>query len=206
MASGYRSYVAFVGEPDEVALELIPPLLARNALVISSGTRLSEVRPELIDAASLVHIEGQSALSDETSRAVVTRHPEKVVDLKQAGEPSMADWRDRPLVPVAYERPAPEHIVLRVDAGEEPATVFVSEGYHPWWRATVDGEAAPVLRAQMAFMAIPVGTGARVVDLRLRRPPVVATADVVSAMSITALAVGTLGWGLARFLGRRSRR
>jgi uncharacterized membrane protein YfhO len=93
--------------------------------------------------------------------------------------------------------------MLRIDAGEAAAMIFVSEGYHPWWHATVDDEVAPVLRAQEAFMAIPVGAGAHLVDLQLKRPPLVAAADVVSSVSIAALAVGALGYCLA--LGVRNR-
>jgi hypothetical protein len=78
MASGYRSYVAFVGGPDEAALNLIPPLFGRNTLVVSPEARLSEVGPELIDAATFVHVEGKEALSDEASRDLAARHPEKV--------------------------------------------------------------------------------------------------------------------------------
>jgi uncharacterized membrane protein YfhO len=44
----------------------------------------------------------------------------------------------------------------------------VSENYYPAWRATVDGEEAPVLRAQYALMAVPVPAGARSVDLVYR--------------------------------------
>lgn len=51
---------------------------------------------------------------------------------------------------------------------ERPAYLFVSENYYPAWRATVDGEKAPVLRAQYALMAVPVPAGARSVDLVYR--------------------------------------
>ena len=68
--------------------------------------------------------------------------------------------------------------------------IFVSEGYHPWWRATVDGASAPVLRAQLALLAVPVGPGAHRIGLELERPAVVLAADRVTALSWIALVLG----------------
>jgi uncharacterized membrane protein YfhO len=42
------------------------------------------------------------------------------------------------------------------------------DGYDPGWRATVDGAAAEVLRANVAFRAVPVAAGRHVVDLVYR--------------------------------------
>ena len=92
--------------------------------------------------------------------------------------------------PVKYRRAAPEHIDLALDAGDQSALVFVSEGYHPWWRARVDGEPAPVWRASLAHMAVPVEAGPHVVELRLERPWLVAAADALSAAAWIALVAG----------------
>jgi hypothetical protein len=91
---------------------------------------------------------------------------------------------------LAYQRPEPERIALAIDAGADPALVFVSEGHHPWWRAQVDGRPAPVLRAAIAHMAVPVGPGRHTVELRLVRPALVATADRITAAAWIALALG----------------
>lgn len=56
---------------------------------------------------------------------------------------------------------------LRVDA-EQPALLVISENWFPAWRATVDGEEAPVLRANHTFRGIPVEAGAREVELVYR--------------------------------------
>jgi hypothetical protein len=102
-----------------------------------------------------------------------------------------------PPVPVAYRRPVPERIVLELDAGPQPALVFVSEAYHPWWVAAADGRAARVVRAQMAFMAVGVGPGRHTVELRMRRPAAVAAADWLTRAAWVAVALGA-GWWVAR--------
>ncbi len=48
--------------------------------------------------------------------------------------------------------------------------LFVSENYYPGWRARVDGRAAPVVRAQLSLMAIPVPRGARQIELAFTSP------------------------------------
>jgi hypothetical protein len=48
---------------------------------------------------------------------------------------------------------------------ERAAYLFVSENYYPAWRARVDGVPQPVVRAQLALMAVPLPAGSRVVDL-----------------------------------------
>ena len=68
----------------------------------------------------------------------------------------------------AHRRPSAWR--LELDAGDAPALVFLSEGYHPWWRAEVDGEPAPVWRASIAHLAVPVAPGRHAVELRLVRP------------------------------------
>jgi hypothetical protein len=116
----------------------------------------------------------------------------------QAAEPG----RRSPVLPVSFRRFAPERILLETDAGPGPALVFVSEGYHPWWRARVDGAPAEVLRAQLAFLAVPVGPGAHRIELRLERPIFVAAADGISRLALLALAFYALriavGWPRAR--------
>jgi hypothetical protein len=49
-----------------------------------------------------------------------------------------------------------------------PAYLFVSENYYPAWRARVDGRSAPVVRAQVSLMAVPLAQGARVVELEFK--------------------------------------
>jgi hypothetical protein len=100
-----------------------------------------------------------------------------------------------PPFPVAYHRPSPEHIVLDVDAGEEPALIFVSESHHPWWRAAIDGRPGTLLRAQLTFMAVPVAAGAHHVDLRFVPPLWLRFVDRTSQLAcVTLLLAAAVVW------------
>jgi hypothetical protein len=98
---------------------------------------------------------------------------------------------------VEFRRPEPERVELELDAGAAPALVFVSDGYHPWWRAEVDSRPAPVLRAAIAHMAVPVGPGRHAIELRLVRPAVVAAAVGITAAAWIALVLG-VAWRVVR--------
>ena len=52
-----------------------------------------------------------------------------------------------------------EEITLEIDAGKEPAIIFVNEGFHRGWHAFHDGDEIPIHRARMTFKAIPVSEG-----------------------------------------------
>lgn len=73
-----------------------------------------------------------------------------------------------------------------------PAYLFVSENYYPAWRATVDGEEAPVLRAQYALMAVPLPAGARSVDLVYRSAAyrIGRVVTLVTILTVLALMAG----------------
>jgi hypothetical protein len=49
-----------------------------------------------------------------------------------------------------------------------PGYVVLLDGYDPGWRAQVDGQRAPVLRANLAFRAIPVPEGTHRIELAYR--------------------------------------
>jgi hypothetical protein len=98
---------------------------------------------------------------------------------------------------VVYTRPSPDEIQLEVAAGNEPATVFISESFHPGWRATVDGKEVPVLRAQLTFMAIPVDEGDHTIEMRFTPPLPVRVADAVSRAGWLAFPLVGLGWSIA---------
>jgi hypothetical protein len=51
---------------------------------------------------------------------------------------------------------------------ERPALLVVADNWFPAWQATVDGEAAPVLRAYHTLRAVPVPAGTHTVEMRYR--------------------------------------
>ena len=109
----------------------------------------------------------------------------------EPGEPDDPAQRSSAHAPISAtsRRLAPDQVAIDIDAGSEPAFVAVNEGYHPWWRARVDGEPAPVLRASLAMMAVRVGPGAHRIDLRFERPTLVALGDRVAAVAWVALGI-----------------
>jgi hypothetical protein len=90
------------------------------------------------------------------------------------GEARITDWRpDR----------------LRVESrGNRAGYLVLAEGYDPGWRARVDGQAAPVLRANMGLRAVAVPAGPHVVDLAYR-PLSILAGLALSAFSLLAAAL-----------------
>lgn len=70
--------------------------------------------------------------------------------------------------PVTVVRAADDVIQLALARPASTSSfLFVSENYYPDWRATIDGKAADVVRAQFSLMAVPIPAGARSVELRV---------------------------------------
>jgi hypothetical protein len=87
---------------------------------------------------------------------------------------------------------APERIRL-TSAAATPGVVVLSDAWFPGWEAQVDGAAAPLLRANLAFRAVAVPAGEHEIELRYRpRPLRVGTALAASGALACAAA---LGWG-----------
>ena len=84
-------------------------------------------------------------------------------------------------------------------AASHAAYLVTADTYDPGWRARVDGVAAPVRRADVAFRAVAVPPGRHRVELAYR-PPAVAAGCAVSAASLVVLAVGALVAGRRRSL------
>jgi hypothetical protein len=209
MASAYGSYVLTVGEIDQLVAGAIGPAFARGSLIVAGGAHLSGVPPDLVAGAALVRC-GPGACDDAAGRVLAGRHAGKLIAMETLTEANgrwsafVRDAQPSPSVPVHYARPGPERIALEVDAGMAARMVLVSEAYHPWWQATVDGQRAPVLRAQVAFMGVPVGPGRHVVQLRLVRPPLVTLADRVTAVAWFVVVAGLPLAGAVRWRARRT--
>jgi hypothetical protein len=201
MAERYDSYVLYVGTSDLEAALAVRGALERHALVVSSANHLSRVPDQLMAGAAAVLVGGQSPLVGAPARALARRYAEKIVvvdetalgrrgpfpgPLRTAAAPAELDYR----------RPAPGHIVLDVPPSGRPGMVSVSEAFHPWWRATVDGRPAPIQRVQMAFMGVTIDGGARRIELRLRPPLLVRAADAITAAGWIVVTVAALGWAV----------
>lgn len=82
----------------------------------------------------------------------------------------------------------PDRLALRVDTKADTVLVL-SETHHPGWEAEIDGAPARVLRANVAFRAVPVPAGNRTVSLRFR--PDSARTGMIGSAAFAALALGT---------------
>jgi hypothetical protein len=180
-ASGYRAWVVWEGPAVSGEAAAAAFALRENALlVVPTG-----------DAGT------DAELRSHAARALTSpRVPSR--PLLETPAPAPID--------VAVQRPKPEQIRLELDAGDAPALAFVSEGHHPWWRAQVDGQTTPVLRASLAHMAVLVPPGRHAVELRLVRPPLVAAADTITAAAWVALALAVPGAWIASAAKRRAQR
>jgi len=65
----------------------------------------------------------------------------------------------------------PDRLVLDVQVAADGLLVL-SEIWHPYWTATVDGRPADVLQVDVALRGVPVPAGTRRVELRFRDPHV----------------------------------
>jgi hypothetical protein len=80
---------------------------------------------------------------------------------------------------------------------DRPGYVVLVDAYAPGWRATVDGRSTPVLRANVAFRAVPVDRGSHVVEMVYRPLSIMLGAAVSMCAIVTGLAVA-----VARLAGR----
>jgi hypothetical protein len=84
-----------------------------------------------------------------------------------------------------------DEIAVTVEC-KSPALLYFSESYHPFWRATVDGEQAKLYRANLAMRAVYVPAGEHEVALSYHSAPFVWSSRV-SLLALLVLA-GALGW------------
>jgi hypothetical protein len=74
-----------------------------------------------------------------------------------------------------------------------PAWLVLSDTYYPGWRATIDGQPAPVLRGDVLFRVVPVPGGEH--DVHFRFAPM--SIEVGAAISLASLACLLVAFGLA---------
>ncbi len=86
-------------------------------------------------------------------------------------------------------------VAVRVDA-PGPGYLVLADPYYGGWQATVDGQPAPLLRADWVFRAVPVGAGRHDVVFRFR-PTSLLVAGAVSGLA-WLLALATISVALGR--------
>jgi hypothetical protein len=89
---------------------------------------------------------------------------------------------------VLEARPKMDEMKFSVESSS-PALLFVSENYHPYWSARLNGKPAQVLRAFGNFMSVQVPAGKSVVDLSYTSKAVRGSLWVSLAGSVLLLAL-----------------
>jgi len=143
--------------------------------------------PEAFPRAWLVHearvVARGEALEPLASGAVDGRATALVEDPQAALPPTAGATGS-----LRLERPSPDEIRLHASS-DAPALAVVSEVYDRGWRATVDGNPAPVHVANHTLMAVPVPAGDHVVALRYDPPSLRIGIAISAATGGAALAV-----------------
>ncbi len=112
------------------------------------------------------------------------------------GLPNLYEWREDspPLLPVTPSEPVELQSVklqrehagrLRIElTALAPCTLVIAESYYPFWRATVDGKPAEVLRVSCGLMGLSLPAGQHSIVLRYQPPRAYAVAGVVSGLTL----------------------
>jgi hypothetical protein len=115
-------------------------------------------------------------------------------------EPVSGGSRCGPAGTSRFLMPRSDRVRLEVEA-ERAGYVVLADAFDPGWRATIDGEAAPLLRANVAFRAVAVPAGRHVVEM-VYRPRAVSLGLALTLLTLALVAVATT----ARALSSRTRR
>jgi hypothetical protein len=98
---------------------------------------------------------------------------------------------------VAYE---PEQVQLRVNL-DAPGYLVLTDTYYPGWTAEVDGQPAPIYRADLYFRAVPLDAGDHQITLRFQP----ASARLGLGLSLAAwLALALLFALISSRIGRKT--
>ncbi|MCJ7738159.1 MAG: YfhO family protein, partial [Anaerolineae bacterium] len=87
----------------------------------------------------------------------------------------------------------PELIRIVVDA-PWPGYLVLTDAWYPGWRATVDGEAVVVARADILFRAVPVGKGIHQVTFFYQPASFCLGVTISLVMIVALLLVSVAGW------------
>lgn len=147
-------------------------------------------------------VERQPVTGQTAVRRMAERGSPADVALVAMGDGSATETRERDF-PAAGRGSArvtsfsPNEIVLEVDA-EAGGLLVVSEIFHPNWRASVDGEEAPVWRVDLALRGVEVPAGSHTVRFTYSARSVRRGLLVGGVALLACLAGILLGWRARR--------
>jgi len=172
------------------------PSTVRWSLLRISAARYLAVAPELDlpvgpEGPPLVPFDGDANVhvyshGDPLPRAYyVPRHVALVEAIPPSGFTRVSG--NDATAPARFTVDEPEHLVVELEAPER-GFLFVADQYFPGWSATVNGRAAPIVRANHTFRLVEVPSGRVRVELRCR-PVLVPLGAGISVMTLVAVAI-----------------
>jgi hypothetical protein len=89
-------------------------------------------------------------------------------------------------------------------SGRRPAVVVVADSWFPGWRAKVDGEPAPVLKADGAFLGVAVAPGDHTIELEYHKPVGALVGRAVTVVTVVITVIFLTAGRRRRALARLS--
>ncbi|MBI3724359.1 hypothetical protein HY251_10465 [bacterium] len=191
-------------------LEGAVPLLVEDGSVLAShGGRVSGktylyplagALPRAYLMTRATAVPGERQLATMLSRRPFLGRTALLVDGEVPGELSGTSEAPGPVEVVSHER---NRVVLRATAPPAGGFVVLLDAFSPDWSATVDGEPAPVLRANHLFRAVRVARGDHEIVLRVGFPASFRRALPLTALGFLVLLVVAWKTRAARATGAR---
>jgi hypothetical protein len=152
---------------------------AFESVIISTGGRY-----QLVHSGALKIYENL----DVRPRAFFTPHPPSIPSLLHQVRRTQAQGAGETRI-LSY---TPERVTVQVQA-DQAGYLVLTDTYYPGWRATVDGEAVSILRAEPYFRATRMEAGEHRVEF-IYRPLSLRLGIALSAISLLVALLG-LAWG-----------
>ncbi len=145
---------------------------------------------------------------------VTIEEPDRLLDRLSAIDPLQVALVEQPVAvpPAAGGTAGPSQARISeyrpgrvvVETSGPPGLLVLTDQYYPGWQATVDGEPAPILRADYLFRGVPVPAGDHRVEFAYR-PATFRTGATISSLALAAILAVSLA-SLRRPGVRRARR
>jgi hypothetical protein len=187
---GVRYLVVHEGQP-------LPDDLTGTVVASEAGYRLLELdaAEPRVSVVPTWTVAGDGAIA---LRTVLERGFDPAASAVVEGDPRIAPGLESAPGTATYTESSPEDVRVDVFANG-PSLVVVRNAWAPGWEATVDGEPAPLLRADFFLQGVPVPAGDHEVRLVYKEPSI--------GVGLLASAVVWLGFaGVWVWLVRRDRR
>jgi hypothetical protein len=174
--SGYAHRALAFGDPHRLP-ELAMALEGEGYLLEhADGERVEDATPEHVARYAAVYAPSlPDAPADVLKKLVVLHEDQPRFPPRVEREDSLAD--------IIVERPSAEEIRARFTATSDSVAV-VAESYYPYWRATLDGRPAKLLRVAYGLMGVDVAAGGHELVLRYEPPRTYAWSAILSAVTL----------------------